>query len=253
VKEDARNEIRDARNLAAIELYRLTGDDTWHKLFLSTTKFTDAKADLSLWQSHNQTEAAWVYLRTKHPGCNAAVQDHCRQALLRQADDRFASVERTGFRIAKDTWRPGAWGAFAAPDAISLVRAHALTGETRYLVATVLTCQHGAGANPCNICYTTGLGHESPQNALHIDSRLTHQAPIPGLTVLGPADVELERDSWAQKIVGRYCYPDVQQWPTLEAYWDVFWYPTICEFTVQTPMAANAYTWGYLAARASDL
>ena len=251
VKDDARNEIRDARNLAAIELYRLTGDDAWHKLFLTTTKFTDAKADLSLWQSHNQSEAAWVYLQTKRPGCDSTVQDHCRRALLRQADDRLASVERTGFRIAKDTWRPGAWGAFSAPDAVALVRAHALTGETRYLAATLLACQHGAGANPCNLCYTSGLGHDSPRNALHIDSRLTHQAPIPGLTVLGPADVELERDSWAQKIVGRFCFPDVQKWPTLEAYWDVFWYPTICEFTVQTPMAANAYTWGYLAARAS--
>ena len=251
VKDDARNEIRDVRNLAAIELYRLTGDDAWHKLFLTTTKFTDAKADLSLWQSHNQSEAAWVYLQTKRPGCDSTVQDHCRRALLRQADDRLASVERTGFRIAKDTWRPGAWGAFSAPDAVALVRAHALTGETRYLAATLLACQHGAGANPCNLCYTSGLGHDSPRNALHIDSRLTHQAPIPGLTVLGPADVELERDSWAQKIVGRFCFPDVQKWPTLEAYWDVFWYPTICEFTVQTPMAANAYTWGYLAARAS--
>ena len=30
VKDDARNEIRDARNLAAIELYRLTGEDSWH-------------------------------------------------------------------------------------------------------------------------------------------------------------------------------------------------------------------------------
>ena len=37
--------------------------------------------------------------------------------------------------------------------------------------------------------------------------------------------------------------------PTLEAYWDIFWYPAMCEFTVQSPMAPNAYVWGYLAAR----
>lgn len=106
-----------------------------------------------------------------------------------------------------------------------------------------------AAANPCNVCYTTGLGHDSPQHPLHIDSRITHQAPPPGLTVFGPADVQNEKDNWAQKIVARFCYPDVQQWPTLEAFWDVFWYPSICEFTVQSPMAANAYVWGYLAAR----
>jgi hypothetical protein len=33
----------------------------------------------------------------------------------------------------------------------------------------------------------------------------------------------------------------------MEAYWDVFWYPMMCEFTVHHPMATNAYTWGYLA------
>lgn len=35
----------------------------------------------------------------------------------------------------------------------------------------------------------------------------------------------------------------------IEAYWDVLWYPAICEYTIQTPMARNACTWGYLAAR----
>jgi hypothetical protein len=35
----------------------------------------------------------------------------------------------------------------------------------------------------------------------------------------------------------------------LEAFWDVFWYPAVCEFTVQSPMAVNAYVWGYLGAR----
>jgi endoglucanase len=249
IKAPARNEIRDARNLAAIELYRLTGEDTWHQVFLSTTTFSDPKAELAVWKSHDQTEAAWLYARMNQPESDATIQKNCRQAILRQADDRVGSVELSGFRIAKDAWRPGAWGAFAAPDAVSMVRAHVLTGEPRYLEAIVLACQHGAGANPCNLCYTTGLGHDSPRHPLHIDSRITHQAPPPGLTVFGPADVQNEKDSWAQKIVARFCYPEVQQWPTLEAFWDVFWYPSICEFTVQSPMAANAYVWGYLAAR----
>ena len=49
--------------------------------------------------------------------------------------------------------------------------------------------------------------------------------------------------------MGLTCYPSVQKWPTLEAYWDVFWYPPMCEYTIQTPMAQNAYAWGYLAGR----
>ncbi len=202
-----------------------------------------------MWQSHDQREANWVYLRTQRPGLNEDVLRNCRGALLREAEDRLHSTQRTGFHFAKEPWRPGAWGAFSAPDGVSLVRAHALTGDERFLKGAILACQLGAGANPINLCYTTGLGHESPQHPLHIDSRITHQPPPPGLTVFGPTDVALDKDNWAQNFVAKYCYPDVQQWPALDAYWDVFWYPSMCEFTVQTPMAANAYVWGYLAAR----
>ena len=35
----------------------------------------------------------------------------------------------------------------------------------------------------------------------------------------------------------------------MEAFWDVFWDPLVCEYTVHKPMAGTAYVWGYLAAR----
>ena len=115
--------------------------------------------------------------------------------------------------------------------------------------AAVLACQAGAGANPVNTCYTTGLGHKGPLHPLHIDSRLTHQLPPPGLTVGGPMDVIRQKEYWGQVLIAKYCYPDVQNWPSMEAFWDVFWNPLMCEFTVHNPMAQNAYVWGYLAAR----
>jgi hypothetical protein len=46
-----------------------------------------------------------------------------------------------------------------------------------------------------------------------------------------------------------YFTPDRRSWPALETYWEHFWYPPMAEYTVQFPMAALAYTWGYLAAR----
>ncbi len=248
-RKQALNDFRDARNLAAADLFRLTGDAKWHRIFLETTAFTDPNAELFVWQKHEQREAAWVYVRTNRPGVDKQVQANCRRAIIREADERLQSTQRSSFRYAKYAWMPGGWGAFTAPDAVTLLRAWLLTGQTKYLRAAVMACLHGAGANPLNLCYTTGLGHKWPQHPLHIDSRITHQPPPPGLTVFGPIDVERHRDYWAQKIVDRYCYPDVQQWPTLDAYWDVFWYPPVCEFTVQDPMARNAYVWGILAAR----
>jgi len=243
------HQVNDARNLAAAELFRLTGEQRWNDLFAATTVFKKPGQDLFVWQDHEQRDAPWVYVRTDRPGRDPDLVANCRAAILKEADDRAANCLKTGFRWTKFEWNPASFGALSAPDGVSLVRAHILTGDKRYLRTLVLACQEGAGANPVNICYTTGVGHAWPQHPLNIDSRITHQSPPPGLTVAGPADVQNDKDNWAQKIVAGYCYPDVQQWPTMEAYWDVFWYPSICEYTVQSPMAQNAYVWGYLAAR----
>ena len=241
--------VNDARNLAAAELFRLTGEKEWNDLFLNTTAFKDPEAPLYKWQSHRQRHAAWVYLRTDHPDVDQQVKANCLNALRREADDRVDLCAKIGFRWTKDPWVPVGWGVLGSPDGISLARAHAATGEEKYLSTLVMACQTGAGANPVNMCYTTGLGHNSPQHPLHLDSLITNQLPPPGLTVFGPRDTQREKDYWLHKSLNQVCHPPVQEWPTIEAYWDVFWYPIICEFTVHQPMAVNAYVWGYLAAR----
>jgi endoglucanase len=241
--------VRDARNLAAAELFRLTGEARWHDLFLQTTAFNRPDAELNVWQDHDQSDAAWVYLRTDRPGMRADIRANCRAALLREADQRVAQGKRTAFHWTGNPYRPFSWGLFSAPDGVTLARAHALTADPRYLVALVLACQPGAGANPSNLCYTTGAGVRSPEHPLHIDSRITHQPPPPGLTVGGPRDVVRDKDGWEHKLLAPVTVPPPARWPNAEAYFDVFWYPSMCEFTIHSPMAQNAYTWGYLAAR----
>lgn len=247
-KEDPHG-VNDARNLAAACLFQLTGEARWHELFLATTAFKDPGVDLYVWRKHEQREAAWTYLRTDPGRTDPAVRNNCLAALRKEADDRLACVNRTGFRWAKDGWRPVMWGAINAGEAVSLFRAHALTGEEKYLKGAVLACGHGLGANPMNTCYTTGLGAEAPLHPLHIDSRITNQPAPPGLTVFGPADTEKRKDEWDQKLASRFCHPPAEEWPTLEAFWDVFWYPSMCEYTPQEPMAHTTFAWGYLAAR----
>ena len=58
------------------------------------------------------------------------------------------------------------------------------------------------------------------------------------------------QDPFIGKFAGGVFCPPYKQWPALEAFWDVFWDPMVCEYTIQKPMAGQAYVWGYLAARA---
>ncbi|UCD50207.1 MAG: glycoside hydrolase family 9 protein [Phycisphaerales bacterium] len=244
---DNHHQVRDMRNYAAAELFRLTGDERWQRIFRETTKLNQPNAQLYVWQSHEQREAAWVYVRTERDNIDTQLQQYCRQALLREAQDRLRTQARTGFRWTKNDWAPPT-ATLSVSDAVSLVRAHILTQDAKYLKAIVLACQTGLGANPLNLCYTTGLGHRRPHLPLHLDSRHTGQAPPEGLTVFGPVDPTAEQDLFLQTVIAPFCYPPPRQWPIMEAYWDVFWYPMMCEFTIHHPMSYNAYTWGYLAA-----
>lgn len=245
--------LRDVRNYAAAELFCLTGELRWNDIFLATTLFKDGPGAVPVnWDSLDQGDAAWVYARTGRPGVDPRVQEHCRTALIQEAELRVSSVERTGFRWAKHPYAPVVYGALSSPEnCVNLVRAHVLTGKSQYLRALVLAAQTGAGANPVNMCYTTGLGQRSPQHPLQLDHRITHQAPPPGLTVGGPMDNQIEglRDPFIGQFAGAAFCPPWKEWPALEAYWDVFWDPLVCEYTVHKPMAGNIYVWGYLAAR----
>jgi len=56
------------------------------------------------------------------------------------------------------------------------------------------------------------------------------------------------KDQWGQKLANPFRFPAFDKSPTAKAYWDVFWYPPMTEFTPQQPLARNSYVWGYLAA-----
>ncbi len=239
--------VVDARNLAAAELFRLTGDAQWHALFLQTTAFQDALANSLEWQSHDQRDAAFVYTRTEQPAVEGQVKSNARAAILRGADRSVELGQQTAFNWTKmEPWRT-MWNVLAAPQITEILRAHSLTDDTKYLRAAVLGCQHGAGANPLNMCFTTGVGQSWPQHALWLDARVQGKLPPAGITVYGPIDPLGGND--VIEILRPFIYPAVEEWPTTEFYFDVFFFPASTEFTVMQTLGPNTYAWGYLAAR----
>jgi endoglucanase len=239
-------DVRDKRNLAAAELFRLTGDPKWHEIFVETTMLNKPGVDLYVWRSHEQSDAAWAYVNTRRAGVDKQLQQYCREAILKESRDRLRTQSRTAFHWTKNDWAPPTTS-LSFSDAVSLLRAHRITGDEKYLRAVVLSCQAGLGANPLNLCYTTHLGHRWPHNPLHLDSRHTGQLPPEGITVFGPIDPTANDDTFTKPLIRPNCFPPPEKWPIMESYWDVFWYPIMCEFTIQRPMAQVAYIWGYLA------
>ncbi|MDB9528263.1 glycoside hydrolase family 9 protein [Oscillatoria sp. CS-180] len=248
------HQVRDRRNLAALELWRLTGLDRFHQVFLNTTVFTDSDQSVS-GREHNQGRAAFRYAQFASAEVDSQVQANARQALLKKADEVAAITEKTAFQWGKHHPNaPVGWGiGWSSPyEASVLVQAHHLEQSDRYLEAIIRSSQAPLGANPDNLVYTTGLGLRSPQNPLVIDQRIMGVDPPPGITVYGPIDIthEIYDDYWfARYQMKDNMFPEPTDWPITELYVDVYINVAMTEFTIHQTIGPSAYVWGYLAAQ----
>ena len=133
-----------------------------------------------------------------------------------------------------------------------MVRAHVLTADPKYLRAAGSGLSDRSRANPVNMCYTTGLGQKFA--AASAPDRSPYHPPSSAARAslwAAPWTTQWRgsKDPFIGPFAGAAIFPPKEKWPALEAYWDVFWDPMVCEYTVHRPMAGNAYVWGYLAAR----
>ncbi len=242
--------IEADRALAALEIYRLTGDRAWHDRFVAAQSAIPAEAREDYRIAGPQREIAFLYSRMPADQVDADRQADLRAALLAEADAAVKTGQTTAFgwtKLIPST--PVGWGdGLGAPKARTLLRAHALTGRDRYLKAALLACQFSAGANPDNMTYTTDLGPKSPQNPLIVDQRITGDL-LPGITLYGPIDTGMYGDEWFFDVLESVAVPPARQWPSIETYFDIYFVPNINEFTVMQSMADAAYAWGYLTGR----
>jgi len=243
----------DARNLAAVEVYWLTHDAKWHDVFLQDTVLKAAHPALFQWGKSVQRDAAFVYARLPKGLGIAEFKSNAKDGLEVMAKRCLTYAQGNGFNLTTpDKGRPFIVGFYTEADAADLCRAHYFTHKPEYLAGIVQACQFATGANPSNLVYTTGLGANPIQHPLLVDSRRSGQPAPKGLTVFGPIDyVQFHDDGtlWPMKyFLNQQCIPPANTWPIPEAYFDIYLYPMINEFTVDT-WAGNVYAWGYLAGR----
>lgn len=114
-----------------------------------------------------------------------------KSQLLEYCDNAIHSVDNTPFvapygNIADDFY----WGCLAegcCNQAISLLTAHRLTGETKYLQNALRNADYILGRNATGYCYVTGFGVKSPLNLHHrISATDDIDEPLPGFLVGGP-------------------------------------------------------------------
>ncbi len=247
-------EAIDNRNLAALVLYDLSGMPDMHRVFLENTRLTSGDLELVWHGRYIQCDAAFLYARLPDAKADAGLKRKAIEAVRKQAAKSLDFAAGNAWSVTnKDKYRPVFCGYFSAPGGQELARAHYLTGERGYLAGAVRSCLFGAGCNPNNLVYTTGLGANPVTHPLQMDARMSGQPAPPGITVFGNIDYwngPFPGWNWPIRYINKPAtlWPDAYAWPLAEAYFDIYLYVAQNEYVVDA-WAPNVFVWGYLAAR----
>lgn len=244
-------EYTDSSNLAAAELYRLTGDARYNAIYLATTVFNGISAI-----GERQYEAADVYARTSRPGVDQAVKQRGVDEILGNADFVMNVFDRGGFGSLYNPWTTVGWGISEATPIWSerLIRAYGLQTDAakkqQYLDHIIDDTQYGLGANPLNQTYTTGIGERQPTDILHEDYESQGGAYPDGISVYGTYNpASFYGYYWYFGYLGDNVYPNFYDRPIDETSQGARYLIPLNEFTPQQTIGVNALVWSWLAAR----
>jgi endoglucanase len=237
---EAHEAAKKQRENAAADLFCATLDSVYEDLFIRI-------------RTEKNYDAAFIYATLPNGIGRIDIKQSCMNAILQAAENALANGERLPYHLTSEDLAheyTGSWSRFCTiPRNTQLIRAHFLTGDSRYLAAALASSDFAAGANPDNLCFTTGVGERYPEHMLHHDSRMTGQKPPVGITVMGPQNFNYPDDAFPRLIRSDFLWPGAYVWPSFEGYLDIYRHPCVTEYTVQENIGPNAYQWGYFAAR----
>ena len=208
---------------------------------------------------NTQNKAITSYARLPEGQGDAALRQTARQWVIKTADTGLAFADGNAFGLT--LWVPtlppmGFVSYFSTPEtALGGMLPHAwlLTHDPKYLAGALRAAQFGAGANPDNRAYTTGLGPDPVRFPLHVDCRISGQPAPAGITVYGGSDPagRFRFDSLGVTPgTCRRCFRVSRTWPAYEgSYYDIYVSPPTNEYTIHQTIIPTAFYWGFLAAR----
>ena len=169
---------------AVTELYLLTEDHHFADL---AAKYQPKRFTAPTWGMVASLGAYdWMTLCPEND-----IAKNCCQQLIQHCDSIVATTATSSFQTPNgNSPRDFGWGCLSetfGTNGLSLLYAHRLTGDKKYLKGALQNTEYILGRNATGYCYVTGFGQKSPMNPHH---RLSFsdgiEAPLPGMLVGGP-------------------------------------------------------------------
>lgn len=244
-------QLRDKRHYAAAWLFKMTGDDIYQQQFKQDNKVKNAATELEVWESHDQQWGIWTFVTTNQPNIDKTLKEMLIKATENWAySDHINNAKRRGYCFGKDWWQPVMVAHATTPNIFPVMVAYHITGNEEYLKYCYTSVDYTLGANPLNMCWVPGIGEKYPKEYMHLDSWYynTERGMVPGIIPYGPYNYTDDHPdgpweaSWGLKTT----YPNAQDWPSHELWFENRYCPIVNEFTVHQTIGPAAAAFGFL-------
>jgi endoglucanase len=262
--------FRIAHALAALELYRATGNPAYHAAFV---ELKPAEFD-PLAQELHSGHFAWnlwtSYCQCRLPEVDETLQQACRDRIVAVAEREIRSMESFAYRmphsgVGGPPVRYG-WGCgtnfFGGGD--FCVMAWRLTGQRRFRDAALLAADFSLGCHPTGTVFITGVGQRHVRWAMHPYSNpmaknigAATEETLPGIPIFGIHGYPRDFGGWQSQLLYVYAnpstgrdnfFPPSREWPDLRLFADIGWVPILSEFSVASTMLHSTFLYGALLA-----
>ena len=177
---------RDERYWAAAELYRTTGQESYHLKVKELAQENFSKTELGWADMGGYGTVA--YLLNGEEAADRDVYQKLKSDLIREADQLVDISSKDGYLISLEN-DDYIWGSNMGlmNKAMTLLFAHHFTGKKEFEERALDHVHYLFGRNTLNISYVTGFGDRAVMEPHHRPSVGDHvDAPVPGLVAGGP-------------------------------------------------------------------
>lgn len=236
------------RATAAVSLYRATGDERWHDLFLELSVLP-GEIDVNPCILGSSCEGTWRYATLPAGLGRQDVREQAIASIVNAAEGSLFSGRTTAFGWAPEAPNPPLiWSSGpSTAHSVGIMRAFLLTGDQRYRDQAVRNASFVVGGNPAGTSYITGVGTENPRQPLLVDQRTVGLPIWPGTPVYG-VFTGWRLPDWYLNFFLRDAgtTPDPAGWPTLHSFSDQGSFAGQSEFTVHQSHGESIWTFGSL-------
>ena len=246
-------DINLMRNYAAAALFRLTENEMYDQDFAESFETIQANFDGVMQGKQGFGSYIYATLENAEPNLAATIEN-----LIIGTTNLFLidNIDLRAARWGGNHFFPMLAGQGTTPYVFEGIMGYAIykneqpTLAANYRKSLHTTADYFLGTNPLNMTWITGMGEKNPTGVFHLDSRYGNDGSIiPGIVPYGPwMNIDLFgnagpfNNQWPYDKV----YPEINTWPGHERWFDQYYAPLACEFTIHQNAVNAAALYGAL-------